>query len=346
MSKKINTSDLVDLFASNYECEKRFADAFVKEFQRLLVEALERDGVVKVNGLGTFKLNRIAERKSVNVQTGEAIVIPEHYKVVFTADSVLKDAVNASESERTVDPLKRMAEQATQIKDILRDLGTSVGNETPSEEPVLETENPEEPAPQPEPEPKEDPQTSNTTHQPITREVDSEKQSVVPDKSQKAPKASSYVWLYCTIAAVLVIMSLAASYYFFQEEVSGWFDKVSGKGDVVVVEQPVAQPEQTLALEQESDTLFVAGKAIDYSKVMAREVIRKGTRLAYFAKQYYGHADFWIYLYEANQEVIDNPSNVLIGTEVVIPELPAALVDASDPKAVAYAIERAAMREE
>ena len=53
----------------------------------MFVYAVEKDGFVKVKGLGAFKLVKNEERKSVNVTTGEAIIIPAHNKVSFIPQS-------------------------------------------------------------------------------------------------------------------------------------------------------------------------------------------------------------------------------------------------------------------
>lgn len=57
-------------------------------------EGLKNDRIVKVKGFGTFKLTAVRERESINVNTGERVVISSHDKVSFTPDAVLRDLVN------------------------------------------------------------------------------------------------------------------------------------------------------------------------------------------------------------------------------------------------------------
>lgn len=47
-----------------------------------------------MKGLGTFKIVEVRDRESVNVNTGERVVIEGHGKVSFTPDAVMKDLVN------------------------------------------------------------------------------------------------------------------------------------------------------------------------------------------------------------------------------------------------------------
>ena len=56
--------------------------------------AFTRKKAVKVKGLGTFKVIDVRERESVNVNTGERVVIESHGKITFTPDPVMRDLVN------------------------------------------------------------------------------------------------------------------------------------------------------------------------------------------------------------------------------------------------------------
>lgn len=94
MNEKILTADLVNAVAELTAIPKNRCDDFVKAFFEAIANALSIDGVVKVKGLGTFKLIAVEERKSVNVQTGAEMIIPAHSKVSFTPDKVLKDEIN------------------------------------------------------------------------------------------------------------------------------------------------------------------------------------------------------------------------------------------------------------
>ncbi|MCR5180470.1 MAG: HU family DNA-binding protein [Bacteroidaceae bacterium] len=68
--------------------------SFVRQFFETIQEALLREKIVKVRGLGTFKLVSVEPRESVSVVDGSRIQIAGHTKVSFTPDAVLRDAVN------------------------------------------------------------------------------------------------------------------------------------------------------------------------------------------------------------------------------------------------------------
>ncbi|MBP5318732.1 MAG: HU family DNA-binding protein, partial [Paludibacteraceae bacterium] len=93
-NKKITIQDIVDEVAAKGGFTKKYTEDFLRELVSVIEEYLNRDGLVKVKGLGTFKLLWNEERKSVNVMTQEEIVIPAHYKVSFTPETSVKERIN------------------------------------------------------------------------------------------------------------------------------------------------------------------------------------------------------------------------------------------------------------
>lgn len=94
MNNKITLPEIVDLVAQATNSSKRVSELFLKELFATITQTLADGDSVKVKGLGTFKLTEVSPRKSVNVNTGEAIEIPGHNKLTFIADKELADAVN------------------------------------------------------------------------------------------------------------------------------------------------------------------------------------------------------------------------------------------------------------
>ena len=94
MDAKLNQSDLISLLAKGSNISMSKAELFTKNFFELIIEGLEQDGIVKINGLGTFKVTEVASRGSVNVNTGEKIEIKGHKKLVFIPADTLKESVH------------------------------------------------------------------------------------------------------------------------------------------------------------------------------------------------------------------------------------------------------------
>lgn len=94
MNQKINIQDLVALLAEKSIITKREAENFIKQWLECIEDGLIEDKKLKIKDLGTFKLIFIKDRESVDVSTGERLLIPAHYKINFDADSSLSETIN------------------------------------------------------------------------------------------------------------------------------------------------------------------------------------------------------------------------------------------------------------
>lgn len=86
--------DLAAALSDKHGLSKQDAEKFVSAMFELVNSALSKEKLVKVKGLGTFKVISVAPRKSVDVNTGEPIVIEGRDKISFTPDASLRDEVN------------------------------------------------------------------------------------------------------------------------------------------------------------------------------------------------------------------------------------------------------------
>ncbi len=92
--EKFNGQNLIEILVNKYGFKKESAEVFLKEFFLLIEDGLEKDGIVRVKGLGTFKLIEVKSRESINVNTGERFEIQGHTKVSFLPETALRDAIN------------------------------------------------------------------------------------------------------------------------------------------------------------------------------------------------------------------------------------------------------------
>lgn len=70
------------------------ANRFATELFAVIQERLEKNDLVKVKGLGTWKVITVDARESVSVRTGDRVMIEEHSKITFTPDATMKELVN------------------------------------------------------------------------------------------------------------------------------------------------------------------------------------------------------------------------------------------------------------
>ena len=145
MSKeKISVSEIVDLMIQNKNLTRKSTEDFVKVLLSIIEDALIEGEVVKIKGLGTFKPQWNEPRKSVDVNTGNEILIGGYNKVVFVPENDLRDLINqpfahlesvelsntpeispiqAPQTEITDnEPMRMFEEQAAEIKNILSEI--------------------------------------------------------------------------------------------------------------------------------------------------------------------------------------------------------------------------------
>ncbi|MEE1260137.1 MAG: HU family DNA-binding protein [Paludibacteraceae bacterium] len=95
MNKKITISELSQLLSTNVSLiNKKGWEDFLRIFFAQISEGLQKEGNVKIKGLGTFKVVKVDARKSKDVNTGANTIIPAHNKISFTPDSSLAETLN------------------------------------------------------------------------------------------------------------------------------------------------------------------------------------------------------------------------------------------------------------
>lgn len=148
MNRKLNYMNLADELAARLHLSQGETEAFLRTFFDTVEQGLAADQQVKVKGLGTFKLNEMGARGSIDVNTGERITIQGYNKITFTPETALKDRINKPfahfETTELADDYEATPQELTQ---------------EPSQEPetVSEPESVQEPIPTQEPVPTQDP---------------------------------------------------------------------------------------------------------------------------------------------------------------------------------------------
>ena len=84
---------LVEAFAKEVNASNRAAHEAVEAILETIMEAVKKEGEVRITGFGTFKKSKRAARTGVNPATGEKIKIPAMDVVTFKAGSEFKAAV-------------------------------------------------------------------------------------------------------------------------------------------------------------------------------------------------------------------------------------------------------------
>jgi len=92
--ERISIQEIANILIAKNGLKKKDADSFVAAMFDVVKDGLQSDRLVKVKGLGTFKVIDIEPRESVNINSGERVVIEGHGKITFTPDVTMKELVN------------------------------------------------------------------------------------------------------------------------------------------------------------------------------------------------------------------------------------------------------------
>lgn len=121
--EKINILDLKSHLVAKHGVSESDAQSFINDMNELLRTTLLEEGMVKLRGLGTFKLIDVDSRESINVNTGERVLINSHSKLSFSPDTAMRELINRPFS---------------QFQTVILNEGVSFGNEEEEENAIQE----------------------------------------------------------------------------------------------------------------------------------------------------------------------------------------------------------------
>lgn len=359
MNNRLNTQELAELISQYTSKDKKEVEAFLREFVALVVDGVCRDQVVKVKGVGTFKIIQVEKRESIHVNTGERFLIPAHYKFSFLPDKDLREQVNKpfsifetteigddvdytsfqesdnreegdeEESVEEVMPDKEIPLSSNDQEERTEDLPLSEEEPSAEKEPeesikLVEEPVPADPEPDPNPEPVEpEPAEPEPAVEPAPV---SEEPAPEPERPGKSLGWGRYVM----VAVVVLACCVGAAYWFLRPVPGDPTNAVPSKGQDLVFEKmdTIAVPVNTVEESPEVEPV----KEEKPNPVIDSVVIRHGDRLTEIAQEYYGHKVFWGYIYKYNESVIQDPNNVPIGTTLLIPSPDLYGINAKDPE--------------
>ena len=313
---KLTWTELRKAVAEYANTSEQEAGQFLNALLEGVVEGLKTDKQVRIKGLGSFSLKAVAPRKSVNIATGETFTIEGYNKLTFSAESMLKESVEkrleqpkteAVMAEINNDPIKKLGEQATEIVDILAELGQAVNTEA-YPQPLPEGKGEEEPTDEPVEEVAEEP-AEEVTEEPVEEPAKEEPKQEPTCK----PTCKCHKWV-CWVIGALLLLGIVGTGVYFRATLMQWWqcmqDCQPTTEEVTVVEEVVEVKELTLA-----------EKPREYVNFIGIEQVGKDSRLAWIAYKYYAQKDLWVFIYEANRDIIKHPSHVREGQVIRIPEL-------------------------
>lgn len=262
-------------------------------------------------------------------------------EVDFEPDEALQEAVNAElsfleEVELTEDlsqsiQLDTLSKEAKKIRNLLEEIqGEPIEIKTPEEkeEPATEPQVTEEPSQATEPakehllqEEKEQPQlTEPNVEEPYAKD-DVE---LPTSKRGKAWKIVVTVLGLIVLGAAIFLLGTRFGRYLYHKE-SQETELVASTPipivDTIAKDTMPAEPKEPAKPTFESHS---------YTEFIDTVVVREGSTLVEFSRRYYGHKDFWLYIYEANSDVLRSANALIVGTRLRIPAMDSTLINPQD----------------
>jgi nucleoid DNA-binding protein len=346
----------------------QFLSAMIEGIQK----GLREDSQVKIKGIGTFALKQMAARKSVNIATGEEFTIDSYNKLTFNAEASLKESVEKRldslktaniMKEINADPIQKLGEQADEIVDILADLGQAPSNtnnattpieETPAtsaepsaEETTVEEVVVEETATETETieEEKTAVEIPTETKEEVKEEAkEAENKDAKPQETKPKKKTGCLIGCFAVLFFTLFMAGCVAAWYFRAPLIQWWqcmkdcrpqIEEIIETDQQVDTIAPTVEQEiviENTVEEQPAVILPLAQQPREYNNILRVERVGKNSRLAWIAYKHYEEKDLWVFIYEANRDIIKNPKHILEGQELRIPELDDKYRDLNNPE--------------
>ncbi len=277
-----------------------------------MAEALKRGEEVHINGLGTWRMKAMKARKSVDVTTGQAIVLPATNRLTYTMAAGLEEQMKDSAPTKLavgIDPIKKLGEQADEILDILSEMGQGSKKVEPAK--PVEPEKPIEP-----------------------------EKLVEPKKPEKKEKKER-LWLTAGITILVFIALLIGLFFFFQYKLEQWINNLRVEAEMIEQVEPIESVEPVDTIEpidtiESIDTVELATPAVnnyrEYSEFIGTEQMHQDSRLAWMAYRYYGKKQLWVFIYDANKDHLSDPEHITVGTPINIPKLSQEIIDLGTPE--------------
>lgn len=327
MNSRLNIQDIAGLLAEQTGKGKAEIERFLRDFVAVVSEGVYTHRLVKVKGLGTFKIISVEKRESIHVNTGERFVIPAHYKFSFLPDKDLREQVNKPFSmfetteinenvnfsgiEESVSVEEKETEDES-VEEVMPDKEVPLtdGNVVdivpePEPEPVQELKPVQEPEPVLEPEPVQD--------------SDSQEDEICPPV-KKRRKRRIGVWILVSVCVVAGVSFFLGWHRCMLTSVS--LTNVNPEKEVTMASPDTLKEISPISPSDSlTETVTASTDPVkeESSKVLDTIEIKYGDLLTVISLKYYGHKLFWVYIYQFNKAIIKDPNNIPIGTKIEIP---------------------------
>jgi len=322
MKQKLTVQELIVRIADKSGATKKMTTELLRILPEVVEDGLARDGEVRINGLGTFKLKWVKERFARNMKTGERVEVPAHSKVVFYPERGLKDSVNKDYRFLTYQVIEE--EKAGGDKSSVISHQSSVVSHqstVESPQPPVEEEKKMEPV-------EKEPSFEATPVPPVVPET--------PEAEDEPAAPVRRKTIYWIIPLIFVILALLVVVFYMKNCQDGVIfppQKQQSQEQVLQPSEPVAAPADTMNIDTIAETLPAEQETVEPPKEQKpappvkstgfpeQSFVTRGEHLFQVAREKYGNPFLWALIYKENIGKIADPQYIAPGTALVIPAL-------------------------
>jgi hypothetical protein len=339
MNNIIPLPQIISQLAQLTDCDVATARKFLHEFFAMIESSLIAGESIQIKGIGTFSRSENLAEPVVFVPDSDLADAINTPFAMFEAipledgidDNLLNDIVGESEQKSESVVLEQQEDIATDVVLTNSEVAEPVqqdnqlqsdDNQLGTVEDKVDESRPE--AVDPEQEHKEEVESISEEPEVVIAKVESTCQDECLDKEEQVHNKNENGPVKLVIAFIIGLICGFLVHYLIDFG-------LASKGDVNKDIDSVPLPEQPLSVdtaveekvaEVGADTTLVTSEASSEKKATEPiyDTITDKRFLTTMAKQYYGRRDFWVYIYQANRDIIDDPNMIKVGTKVRIPD--------------------------
>ncbi len=350
MRNKLGMTRIAAMMSQTTGRPRKLCEDFMRELFVLTADSLAAGETVKIKGFGTFKLTLVESRKSVDVSTGEEIIIPSYRKITFVASRELAGAVNSPFEMFQAVELTEAEDDSDESKDGVAEAEESEAEAKLEIDAKIEIEAP---IPSCDGLDESEPVSENAGMGIADTDDEYVEEEIPASPAVGRQRGFKFGWGFFA-GFVSAIVAGAAAFMIYQK-VSG--DISSGSvPDMAEAERKMAEADSIVSLirktasevsQSTADSIAMADVQSsdkgEYERMTEEktaptspsdspvyDVVTTTRYLTTIASEHYGNFNLWPYIYEENKAILGHPDRIKPGTKVVVPPLSKYGVDARD----------------
>lgn len=311
MNDTITLGRLAEMMASSASIDISVAEKFIKAFFAHIEDSLVVSEDVSINGLGTFF--RLSNSDNpINFTPSDLLVkaLNEPFEM-FTPVAIGKAEFNVELTTiQDVEEDVAISEPIAEISQKLQPEESEISVTAECDNKILEPSTSEAVSPE----------KSDINDEEITSAIKGA--DIEPEFECDTKRTHMGLWLTLVLFVGLVLGAFAG--YFGHDKIYNAIYFSSASHDLALADSIVFDPSCDVAIEESVDSMpndTIMEIPLEVEKPEIYDTVTSQRFLTTMARKYYGQMEYWVFIYEANSDVLRDPNRIKPGTKVIIPDI-------------------------